>query len=45
MPGPGIYEYNHKTIGKDVPSFSIKGKRGEDKINNNPGPGAYDARD
>ena len=40
MPGPGAYEFNNAEIGSGL-KVSILGKRQENKINDNPGPGNY----
>lgn len=45
MPGPGMYSSPHRTIGKDSYQYSMGTKRQDQKANDIPGPGAYDAKD
>lgn len=41
-PGPGNYSFDGKTVGKDVPSYTIGTKRNNQERSMSPGPGAYD---
>jgi hypothetical protein len=41
MPGPGNYT-DINTFGKDVQSFTIRGKERERSLSDVPGPGEYD---
>jgi hypothetical protein len=42
MPGPGNYDNDHKTFGKDAPKVSLYGKPRELRGLLSPGPGEYD---
>lgn len=42
MPGPGNYNNDHKTFGKDTPKVSIYGKSKEMNNTMSPGPGEYE---
>jgi hypothetical protein len=41
-PGPGAYTNGYKSLGKDVPSYTIGKKSNKSMIVNTPGPGEYD---
>jgi hypothetical protein len=41
-PGPGAYQNNNKTLGKDVPSYTIGKKSNKSMMLKTPGPGEYD---
>ena len=38
-PGPGSYANGYKTVGKDVPSFTMGKKSSQPVASKNPGPG------
>lgn len=42
MPGPGNYDDDSKTFGKNGMAASIRGKRSDEKPSGHPGPGAYE---
>lgn len=41
-PGPGQYQSSYKTLGKDVPSYTMGKKQNNSMMIKTPGPGAYD---